>query len=202
MMDYGDFCNELRKGLKEQIALLNETSHGCNEVSLEEFTNNLLSANIKTKIISSSEGFHHSEIIIPLSHNIILKISEKQNQDSFDVTINYEKSSLKIKLANMSLQQQAVGTIKDLYLKCEKNAAQYESVFKAETTRKIKQQYEGANPYSEGAEDYFTESNDSVSEVVDELKSYLEELIENQTQELKEYIDEKIESLLKKKSSF
>ena len=96
MMDYGDFCNELRKGLKEQIALLNKTTHGCNEVSLEEFTNNLLSASIKTKIISSSEGFHHSEIIIPLSHNIILKISEKQNQDSFDVTINYEKSSLKI----------------------------------------------------------------------------------------------------------
>ena len=83
MIDYGDFCNELRKGLKEQIALLNKTTQGCNEVSLEEFTNNLLSANIKTKIISSSEGFHHSEIIIPLSHNIILKISEKQNQDSF-----------------------------------------------------------------------------------------------------------------------
>jgi len=193
MMDYGDFCNELRKGLKEQIALLNETSHESNELSLEEFANNLLIADINAEITSSSVGgFHHFELIIPLSHNIALRIIEKQNQDTFDLIINYnKKESLKIRLAIMKLQQKSIETIKDLYSKCIENVKVYEPAFTAEASRRIVEKYDMLNS---GLGDRI------IVIFFEQLRDYIEELIDYQTLELKEYIDEKIGSLLKNKS--
>lgn len=195
MIDYGDFCNELRKGLKEQIELLNETSHGGNELSLEEFANNLFIADINAEITSSSAGgFHHFELIIPLSHNIALKIVEKQKQDTFDLTINYNKKDpLKIRLSIMKLQQKSIETIKDLYSKCIKNVKVYETAFTAETSRRIAEKYEML--------DSCLGDNKIIVVFFNQLRDYIEELIYYQTLELKEYIDEKISSLLKNKST-
>lgn len=194
MIDYGDFCNELRKGLKEQITLLNETSHESNELSLEEFANNLLIADINAEITSSSAGgFHHFELIIPLSHNIALKIIEKQNQDTFDLIINYnKKDSLKIRLAIMKLQQKSIETIKDLYSKCIENAKVYEPAFTAEASRRIVEKYDMLNS---GLGDRI------IVFFFEQLRDYIEDLIDYQTLELEEYIDEKIGSLLKNKST-
>ena len=194
MIDYGDFCNELRKGLKEQIELLNETSHGGNELSLEEFANNLFIAGINAEITSSSAGgFHHYELIIPLSHNIALKIVEKQKQDTFDLTINYnKKDSLKIRLSIMKLQRKSIETIKDLYSKCIENTKIYEPAFSAEASRRIAEKYDMLNSCL----------GDKIIVIFfEQLRNYIEELIDYQTLELEEYIDERIGSLIKNKST-
>ena len=194
MIDYGDFCNELRKGLKEQIELLNETSHGSNELSLEEFANNLFISDINAEITSSSVGgFHHSELIIPLSHNIALKIVEKQKQDTFDLTINYNKKDpLKIRLSIMKLQRKSIETIKDLYSKCIENTKIYEPAFSAEASRRIAEKYDMLNSCL---------GDKMIVIFFEQLRNYIEELIDYQTLELEEYIDEKIGSLLKNKST-
>ena len=194
MIDYGDFCNELRKGLKEQIELLNETSHGSNELSLEEFANILFMADINAEITSSSAGgFHHFELIIPLSHNIALRIIEKQKQDTFDLTINYnKKDSLKIRLAIMKLQRKSIETIKDLYSKCIENTKIYEPAFSAEASRRIAEKYDMLNSCL----------GDKIIVIFfEQLRNYIEELIDYQTLELEEYIDERIGSLIKNKST-
>ena len=194
MIDYGDFCNELRKGLKEQIELLNETSHGGNELSLEEFANILFMADINAEITSSSAGgFHHYELIIPLSHNIALKIVEKQKQDTFDLTINYnKKDSLKIRLSIMKLQRKSIETIKDLYSKCIENTKIYEPAFSAEASRRIAEKYDMLNSCL----------GDKIIVIFfEQLRNYIEELIDYQTLELEEYIDERIGSLIKNKST-
>lgn len=203
MTDYEKLCSDVREELKEQTELLTGSLAEENDLDWKQFSEELTKKEVKQELIDSVSGWHHYEIVIPLKKNFNIIVVEIRNQKGAMVSLSFKNNSLRMKISGIHLNIKSVEAIRELQVVSkkviEKYAEHFESALESENERRRDESEKAAAAYSAWMDSwiktrYSEENEDNIPEadINYDLKNFISDLINRQTDEIKKYIDQKI----------